>query len=82
MNLVSPDFVALIPSTPQTYTKPPEIIGYTFQLNDGVYYAKDGGVTIAKDNAHVYQAQSVDVCSREGGWGHRSRGKWRAVYAD
>jgi len=80
MNLVSPDFVALIPSTPQTYTTSKEIIGYTFELNSGVYYRLNGGVTRNIKIAVVYGAETVAIVSRVGGWGHKSMGKFRAVY--
>lgn len=94
--LIPPEFVALLPSPPQDYDQAivddmlrmcgkqssREIIGYTFQLNDGVYYSSTYGVTIDRDKAYVYQSKTVEVVSRVGGWGNKSRGKFRAVYEE
>jgi len=70
----------LIPSTPQTYNTTKEIIGYTFELNSGLYYRLNGGVTRNIKIARVYSADTVAIVSRPDGWGHKSMGKFRAVY--
>jgi hypothetical protein len=81
--LIPPEFVALIPSNPQDYEPPilsPKILGYTFLRTDGLYYRADGGVTVNREDAAVYQAR--DVCLTSKGWGNKARGNWRAVYEE
>lgn len=79
--LTPPEFVALIPSSPQQYSNAgPAIIGYTFQHTNGVYFRKGGGVCIDRKDAYIYIADTVEIVSRDGGWGNKSQGKFRAVY--
>ena len=80
--LVPPEFVALIPSTPQEYQIQPVIVGYTFQLHNGCFYSDTYGVCLDRKKAYRYAPATVAIVSRMGGWGHKSRGKFRAVYEE
>lgn len=80
--LIPPEFVALIPSQPQEYAHSPTIIGYTFCIEDKLYYRVGGGVTMNRSHAEVYDARTVELVSVAGGWGHKRCGKWQAVYEE
>lgn len=81
--LIPPEFISLFNGCVTS----PKIIGWTFQVNKlGVYYATNTNgndyVTMNRANAQVYSSLDVVVCSRNPwNWGHKNKGKWRAVYA-
>ena len=80
MNLLPPEFIALVPSTPQEYQ--PRIIGYKFRRFDRTYYTAVGGARTAyKALARLYTCSDV-ICSSKDKWlwGHRSKGHWIVVY--
>ncbi len=81
-SLIPPEFLALmVPSKAG-----PKIIGWTFQLEGGIYYANNRNgndyITMFHERAYVYTPADVYQCSRnKWSWGHKNKGKWRAVYA-
>lgn len=82
MDLIPPEFTALM-NNARTY----RIVGWTFQtLKLGVYYATNTNgndyVTMDRAHAQVYSREDIMLVSRNNwNWGHKSHGKWRAVYA-